>query len=81
MDCAGGADANTPAHGHLAGLFPAGTATLALDFARSQHSYLHGVRVALVGAGGLMPLLQNGTQLGSWYGSLGLLVTIGFGAR
>ena len=81
VDCDGGADGNSTARGHLAGVFPAGTATLALDFARSQSSYLHGVRVALVGAAGLMPLLQNGTQVGSWYGSIGVLVTIGFGAR
>ena len=81
IDCTGASDGNTPAQGQIAGLFPAGTATLALDFARSQHSYLHGVRVALVGAGGRMPLLENGIQVGSWYASLGFLVTVGFGAR
>lgn len=82
MDC----DVQTPANntmvdGTINGVFPAATATLALDVHRATGTF-HGGRLAAMAAAGQMPLVANGTQQGNGsYYSLGLLLTLAVGAE
>jgi hypothetical protein len=71
---------NTMIDGNISGVFPAATATLAFDV--HTGSSFHGARVAAMAAAGQMPLVANGMQTGSGsYYSIGLLLTLGLGAR
>jgi hypothetical protein len=66
--------------GTARGLFPAATASLALDIAR-RAGVFHGGRVALVGSTGLMPQVRDGMDSTSVrYAAVGLTLTLGFGS-
>jgi hypothetical protein len=68
--------------GTVRGAFSAATASLSLDIGRRPTGTFHGLRIALLGAAGLRPQLRNGMQLDSEaYASLGLTMTLGFGAE
>ena len=68
-------------NGSLRGVFPAATASLALDFGRMPTSAFHSFRVALLGSVGVMPQLRDGVSTdGVRYVSLGLTLTLGLGA-
>ena len=80
-DCDQDAD-NTFINAKLSGVFPAGTAGLAFDFAHLPHSWFRGVRIAAIIAGGEMPVVHDGVQDGrGFYGSAGMTLTVGFGER
>jgi len=67
--------------GTIRGVFPAATASLALDVGRHGAGVFHGGRLALVGSAGRMPRVRNGTETeGATYHSLGLTLTLGFGS-
>jgi hypothetical protein len=73
---------NVMVNGAQTGIYPAATGTLALDFARSAERRLAGVRLALLGGVGSMPLIENGVKTGSGtYATIGLTlsVTLGLG--
>ena len=72
---------NTMVDGKVWGMYPAATATLALDFARWPQGVFHGARIAALGTAGMMPFLTNGKQEGKRaYATIGLTLTVGFGA-
>ena len=67
--------------GTVHGVFPAATGSLALDVARRSAGVFHGGRLALVGTTGWMPQIRNGAETAAApYRSLGLTLTLGFGA-
>jgi hypothetical protein len=72
---------NTMLDGTISGVFPAATATLAVDV-KTRNGLFHGARVAALAAAGEMPLVQSGMQnaTGSYY-SIGLLLTLAVGAE
>jgi hypothetical protein len=71
---------NHPVDGEISGLFPAATASLALDFGRRPAGRFHGFRVALLGTAGTMPQLRDGSETERVrYVSAGVAWTIGFG--
>jgi hypothetical protein len=68
--------------GTIRGAFTSATAALALDVGRLPDGMFHSLRVALLGAAGVMPQERDGKQTdGARYASLGLSLTVGFGAR
>ena len=73
---------NTAIGGHVSGVYPSGTGTLALDVGRGATGTLHAVRVALMGSTGWMPTATNGVQGAAHaYYAIGLSLTLGFGDR
>jgi hypothetical protein len=67
--------------GTARGVFPSGTASVALDVARSAGVF-HGGRIALVGATGMMPQVRDGMETSSVrYHSVGLTLTLGLGSE
>lgn len=67
--------------GTARGVFPAASGSVALDIARAAGVF-HGARLALVGATGLMPRVQDGMASSAMrYHSAGLTLTLGFGER
>ena len=65
----------------IGGVFASATATLALDFGRMPAGSFHSVRLAMLGAAGVMPQLRDGTETdGVHYVSLGLTLTLGLGS-
>jgi hypothetical protein len=80
VDCAQDAS-DRVVDGTARGVFPAATASLAIDFARLPSGVFHGGRIALVGTTGLMPQIRDGMETaGVRYHSLGLSLTLGFGS-
>jgi hypothetical protein len=72
---------NRVVDGTVRGVFGAATATLGLDFGRLPAGSFHSARLALLGAAGVMPQVRDGTETdGVEYVSLGLTLTLGFGA-
>jgi len=72
---------NTMVDGKISGLYPAATATLALDIARRPEGVFHGARIAALGTAGMMPFLTDGRRDGTRaYATIGLTLTLGFGA-
>jgi hypothetical protein len=68
--------------GSIHGAFTSATAALALDFGRLSDGAFHSLRVALLGSAGVMPQVRDGKETdGARYASLGLSLTIGFGAQ
>jgi hypothetical protein len=64
------------------GLYPSGHAAASLAFGQNLAGLFHGARVSLHAAGGTMPVVVGGVQeSASWYGSLGLSLSLGLGAR
>lgn len=62
------------------GLYPAGTAAIAIDTARHFHGEFHGVRIALMAGGGTMPRLVGAEQQSPHtYAAAGLSLTLGLG--
>lgn len=79
IDCTE-AGPNVAVDGDVVGLYPAATATVALDVGRRATGAFHGARLALLGAAGRMPKLRDGREkLGDTYVSLGLTLTLGLG--
>lgn len=66
----------------LSGIYTSATAGASLDIARRSEGYLHGIRLAFLGAVGAMPQLRDGIQQPSneTYHSFGVLLTIGIGS-
>jgi hypothetical protein len=81
-----GVDCDEDGHDHIIngtihGVFGAATATLALDFGRRAAGSFHSVRLAVLGAAGVMPQIRNGIETqGVHYTSLGLTLTLGLGS-
>lgn len=74
-------DTRTPVAAQAKGVYPAGTAGLAVDFGRHLDSVFHGGRLAIMGSAGTQPRLESGTQQSArFYTSAGLMLTIGAGA-
>ncbi|HEY0483206.1 MAG TPA: hypothetical protein VGD37_37045 [Kofleriaceae bacterium] len=68
--------------GTVRGVFPAATASLALDVGRLGTGVFHGGRLALVGTAGRMPLVRDGNATADTsYHSVGLTLTLGFGSE
>jgi hypothetical protein len=66
---------------HLTGLFPAATASFAIDFARRETGVLHGVRLAFLTTYGAMPVIRYREPYDTTpYASFGLSLTLGLGA-
>jgi len=79
IDCNENSSSNTVISGKVVGLYPAGTATLALDMGRHEGIF-HSVRLALLGSAGRMPLVLSGEDNGSGtYYSLGVSLTVSLG--
>lgn len=73
---------NTTISGHVDGYFPSGTLTLGFDFGRDRDTAFHGVRAAIIGSAGEMPLMIDGLERATgFYVSLGLTITAAFGAK
>jgi hypothetical protein len=69
---------NTMIDGRQTGVYPAGTGTLALDFAKGRDGVFDGARLAFMVATGSMPLIQNGEKSGTdVYTAAGLTLTLG----
>ena len=67
--------------GELAGLYGAGTITLALDFGRGRAGVFHSARLAGMFTVGHMPRLIDGRQVwGDPFVSGGVSLMFGFGA-
>jgi hypothetical protein len=63
------------------GVYPSGTAALALDFGRHLAGIFHGGRFALMGSVGTQPVVEGGQQRSArWLKSAGLSLTLGLGA-
>jgi hypothetical protein len=70
---------NTMTDGEVRGVYPTGSASLALDLVRRGGGF-RGVRLAFAAAGGYMPRLVGGEQRrGDLFGSAGLSLTVAFG--
>ena len=68
--------------GSIRGAFTAATAALALDFGRLPDGMFHSLRLALLGSAGMMPQVRDGKETdGARYSSIGLTLTLGFGAH
>jgi hypothetical protein len=73
---------NTLVDGEMRGIFPAATGTFAIDFGRTPIGIFHSARLALMFAGGSMPLVRDGRkETTDFYTSGGLTLTLGVGAR
>jgi hypothetical protein len=69
---------NTMVNGEQEGIYPAATASLALDFAAGRDGVFNGARLALMFATGSMPIMANGEKTGSdVYAAAGLTLTLG----
>jgi hypothetical protein len=69
---------NTMINGEQKGVYPAGTGTLALDFAKGRDGFFDGARLALLIATGSMPVLRDGAKTGNEvYTAGGLTLTLG----
>ena len=83
VDCSdtGGSDpGDLTASAHVSGVYPAGTAKLAIELERDSRRAFHGAELAVLVGVGAMPKVQDGVQIdAAFYASVGLLVTIGFG--
>ncbi len=67
-------------YGHVDGAFPTIFGGFSLDFGRHLGAF-HGVRLAMLGAAGQMPLLQQGNQRSKrGWSSAGVSLTVAFGA-
>jgi hypothetical protein len=67
--------------GSVRGVFAAATASLAIELGRRPTGVVHDVRLALVGAAGVMPTLRDGVETdAARYASIGLTITLGLGA-
>lgn len=81
-----GVDCNEDGHdriidGTVHGVFAAATAILALDFGRLPAGSFHSLRLAVLGATGVMPQVRDGIETaGVHYVSLGLTLTLGLGS-
>lgn len=69
--------------GAMSGIYTSATAGAAIDIARRSSGYLHGIRIAILGAIGAMPQLRDGVQQPSkdTYHSFGLSLTVGVGSE
>ncbi len=66
----------------LSGIFPTATATLSLDAGRRPTGVFQSARLAILGEVGTMPTIVDGEQRAArQYHSLGLTLTLGFGAN
>jgi hypothetical protein len=62
------------------GVYPSGTAVLALDFGRHLSDIFHGGRLGLLGSVGTRPVVEGGEQRSArWIKSAGLSLTLGLG--
>jgi hypothetical protein len=78
-DC--GNSPGSPIHATAGGVYPSGTAVLALDFGRHLAGVFHGGRLALMGSVGTQPVVEGGEQRSArWLRSAGLSLTLGLGA-
>jgi hypothetical protein len=69
---------NTLIDGEQAGIYPAATGSLVLDFAKGRDGVFDGARLALMFATGSMPIMNNGEKTGTdAYASGGLTLTLG----
>jgi hypothetical protein len=81
-----GVDCNADGRDHVIdgtihGVFAGATATLALDFGRRPAGTFHSVRIAVLGAAGVMPQVRDGIETeGVHYTSFGLTLALGFGS-
>jgi hypothetical protein len=67
--------------GRIRGVYPSGTATLALDIGRTPGGIFHSGRIALMLAAGMMPRATGGVQEdGAGYFSIGLTATLALGS-
>lgn len=64
------------------GIYTTATAGMSLDFARRSTGFVHGVRIAMLGAIGGMPRIRDGVQQRSTdqFHSVGLTLTLGLGS-
>lgn len=82
VDCPDEGDPRRAASARVSGVFPSAHAGGALDFGRHLASPFHGVRLALDFALGAMPTVQNAEERSAeLYGSAGLTLTLGLGAK
>lgn len=69
---------NTMVDGKQTGVYPAGTGSIALDFAKGRDGFFDGARLALMFATGEMPMLKDGVKTGNdVYAAGGLTLTLG----
>jgi hypothetical protein len=69
---------NTLIDGKQQGIYPAATASIALDFAKGRDGVFDGARLALMFATGSMPIMNNGEKTGTdVYAAGGLTLTLG----
>ena len=69
---------NTMVNGEQQGIYPAATASLALDFAKGRDGVFDGARLAVMFATGSMPIMANGEKTGTdVYAAGGLTLTLG----
>jgi hypothetical protein len=70
---------NTVISGKFVGVFPSGTATLAVDVGRHQGVF-DSLRIAIMGTAGQMPLVLGGQETGTGnYYKIGLSLSLAFG--
>jgi hypothetical protein len=73
--------AGAPISASASGLYPTGTAMLALDAGRHLPKFFHGGRLALLGSAGSQPVVEGGEQKDARpFFSSGLSLTLGFGS-
>lgn len=71
---------NTMVSGEQEGVYPAATTTLGFDLGRDQGRRFRGARIALLGAIGTMPLVENGVKVDSGvYGMFGATLSLSLG--
>ncbi|MEO6776310.1 MAG: hypothetical protein ABI467_25415 [Kofleriaceae bacterium] len=71
---------NTMITGHTDGYFPAGTLTLGFEIGRAAEGVFHGVRLAILGSAGAMPLLRDGLERSTdFYVTAGFTLAVAFG--
>ena len=80
LDCVN--SSTPPIDATAGGVYPSGTAALALDFGRHLAGIFHGGRLALMGSVGTQPVVEGGEQRSArWLRSAGLSLTLGLGAE
>lgn len=66
----------------VSGVYPSASVGVSFEFARHLSTFLHGARLSASGSAGTMPTLVAGDQPNATlYGSLGVSLTLGFGAK
>lgn len=79
VDCQEAEMSNTVIAGKFEGVFPSGTATLAVDVGKHQGVF-DSLRIAIMGTAGQMPLVLNGQETGTGnFFKIGLSLSVAFG--